>query len=102
MRYAVLLVLLASVARAETGEEAWLHYSPVPGVFPSVIVKMNDAPEIDSAAKELARAIFAFSGKMPREERALTDDSIVWRRRTSLGESHHFRSLARHKMTDIA
>jgi alpha-glucuronidase len=64
MKCAALFVIV-SIAQAETGQEAWLRYRPLSGHFPSVVVKLGDAPEIDAAQRELWRAIFAFSGKLP-------------------------------------
>ena len=77
MKFAAGLIVLVSIARAETGQEAWLRYRPLRGHFPSVVVKLGNAPEIDAAQREIWRAIFGFSGKLPGEIDTLASDSLV-------------------------
>jgi len=64
MKYAMVFAALASIARAETGQEAWLRYRHQPNALPSVIVKLDDTPEINAAAKEIARASASLRGSV--------------------------------------
>ena len=77
MKFAVALLVLASIAAGETGREAWLRYRSLPGRFPGVVLKLGDAPEIGAAQREISRAIFAFSGKLPGGIDSLASDSLV-------------------------
>jgi alpha-glucuronidase len=69
--------LLVIGARAETGQEAWLRYRHQPEALPSVVVKLGDAAELDSAAKEVARALAGFTGKTVRVSDEPESESVV-------------------------
>ena len=56
MRVALALVLFAALTHAETGEDAWLRYQHHEGKAAQV-TKLGEGPELDSAAKEIARAL---------------------------------------------
>ncbi len=55
MRLAI-FVLLAIAAKGETGEDAWLRYQHKAGKAAQV-TKLGAGPELDSAAKEISRAL---------------------------------------------
>jgi len=77
MRRALWLLMLVSLAKAETGREAWLRYRAIPTPLPSVVVRFGDEPEVIAAAKEVSRALEGFSGKAPLSRQSLVDNSVV-------------------------
>ena len=78
MKYAIALALLASIAHAETGREAWLRYKNTPAKWlPQVLVKLGNTPEVDAAFRELSRALAGFTGKAPKESGTIEGNSLV-------------------------
>ena len=70
MKHLLLFAVLVIIARAETGQNAWLRHHPV-STSPKTIVKLGDSPEVISASQELALALGA------RITHTLTSNSVV-------------------------
>jgi alpha-glucuronidase len=70
MKHLLLFAVLVIIARAETGQNAWLRHHPV-STSPKTIVKLGDSPEVISASQELALALGA------RITHTLTNNSVV-------------------------
>ena len=70
MKHLLLFAVLVIIARAETGQNAWLRHPPV-STSPKTIVKLGDSPEVISASQELALALGA------RITHTLTNNSVV-------------------------
>ncbi|HVH86808.1 MAG TPA: alpha-glucuronidase family glycosyl hydrolase [Terriglobales bacterium] len=72
-------VLLAAVAHAETGEDAWLRYAPFSAqetkqyeTLPSSLVVLGDSPLLKSAQQELTRGIKGMLGRTLASETSLS------------------------------
>jgi alpha-glucuronidase len=73
-RTAGLLFLFCSLARAETGEAAWLRYAPVRDStiqkqyadLPATVVTLSNSPILASAREEMLRGISSMLGKIER------------------------------------
>jgi alpha-glucuronidase len=91
-RNAVTLVLailaIAPMVRAETGEDGWLRYAPLPKAaaeqyktMPHRVVELTDTPVARNAAKELARGLHSMLGEeveiVPGSAGASADDAFV-------------------------
>jgi alpha-glucuronidase len=72
-------LLFAVCLHAESGEQAWLRYTPVAAAaLPAVITTTTDSPLIDTARDELLKAVRGMTGRTLRIESSLPhEDSIV-------------------------
>jgi alpha-glucuronidase len=79
MRATVLfLFAFAACLNAETGHDAWLRYTPRPGVVtPAAITTTVDSPVINTARDELIRGIRGITGRTLRIEPNLPDQSAI-------------------------
>jgi len=69
---ALLAMLSASIAAAETGRAAWLRYAPLDAAskqqyagVPDTIVRLGDSAALQAAQQELARGLAAMLGRQP-------------------------------------
>ena len=71
--------LLVAVARAETGREGWLRYTPVISKpdLPLKIVRLSDSEVLRSAQLEMIRGLRGMLGRAPAAADDLTDENAV-------------------------
>src|ERR1700730_9709338 len=74
----------ASCARAETGGDAWLRYTPLEksaaqkySALPASVMVIGDSPVLDSAKAELIRGIRAMLGRTLQAEKSLPHVSTI-------------------------
>ncbi|HUA87185.1 MAG TPA: alpha-glucuronidase family glycosyl hydrolase [Bryobacteraceae bacterium] len=79
MRRSIVLLLIATIARAETGHDAWLRYAPAPAQnLPAVVATLGRSPILNSAQSEIIRGIRGMTNRILRAESGVpTEDAII-------------------------
>jgi alpha-glucuronidase len=80
-RVSILLVMMAAVAHAESGSDAWLRYGPVSTAagVPAVVAMEGNSIVMESARRELMRGMRGMLGRTLRMESAPKEAAIVLR-----------------------
>lgn len=80
----LLLALGSTCARAETGADAWLRYTPLEkqaaqkySRLPASVVVLGDSPVLESAKAELIRGIRGMLGKTLRDDKTLPKENAI-------------------------
>ncbi|HKQ87120.1 MAG TPA: alpha-glucuronidase family glycosyl hydrolase, partial [Candidatus Acidoferrales bacterium] len=80
----ILISLFPFIARAETGESAWLRYAPLNEAdrakydsLPADVVELGDSPVMQSAQNEIIRGIKGMLGRTLRVEKVLPNESAI-------------------------
>ena len=78
MKRSTVLLLIATVARAETGYDAWLRYAPAPAQnLPAVVATLGSSPILNSAQSEIIGGVRGMTNRILRAESGIPNENAI-------------------------